>query len=576
MKFSQNKVWRIIALSSIVLFLGMSLFTDELRIIDNSSNEIGFCVNVPTENPEEKRVKAIQQQITKIYDKLLQSTVRIEVRNSAASAVMVSEDGYILTAAHVIEAVGGSYANIRLHDGSTYRAKCLGMDKKGDYGLMKIEPKGKLVFSEMGTASTLAKDEACLMLGHPASKEEERPAIGRIGFYKGINENDYLKTTCIMMPGDSGGPLFNLEGQVVGICSYINRGIEENYYPSVDNIKKNWDKLIKGENLNPDSHMGFGSSTKEAVSKNKPFVLKGGKSTLNKILSAKSFKVKKAVVSIQSLDNDETKSTLGTIISKDGYVIAKSSQVNSSEITVTLYDDTQQTAKIISRDKTNDIVLLKTKASKKLTPLNLELASQVKVGELLGVVTDGDDINLSGVLGLASRKIEGSSRSFLGVQFAQQEGAVVDYVLEESAAEKYGIQAQDEIIKFNASKVSKRQDLLEALSKTKPNQEVKITVLRNNQEKQVAVVLGKRSSRSHHHHPADYVEVNDRNDDFPYAFTHDMPLQKNQCGSPVINLKGEVIGINIARKNRTSSLAIPLDYLNNVVKRLLEDADNNS
>jgi serine protease Do len=576
MTFLSRRILALIIFISVSFLLYVGFSKNSFNSAQVQNQDIGYCINVADETPEEKRVKDIQQQISKIYDKLLQTTVRVEVRNSAASAVLVSTDGYILTAAHVIKAVGDEYANVRLHDGSTYRARCLGANENKDYGLMKIEPKGKLIFSKMGNASRLVKDEACIMFGHPASKEESRPAIGRIGFYKGKNENDFLKTSCIMMPGDSGGPLFNLEGELMGVCSYINKGVEDNFYPSVDNVKKDWDKLIKGEKLQPKKGIDYGTSIQEAPSEEKRYVLKGGKNTLIKVLTNKSHKIKEAVVSIRSSEGAANQLTLGTIIDDNGYVVSKSSEITNDQIDVVLYNGQNVSAKIIGRDKENDIAILKITASKNLKGIRLESPSNIKKGKLLAAVTGSSSINWSGILGLESRKIITNDKGFLGIQLAEQESAVVDYVLQDGAAYKYGIEAQDKIIKFNDSPVSNRQSLRRTLSKTEPDQKVQITVLRDNQEKQISVVLGKKSSHRHRHHPADYTKINKRSDNFPCAFTHDMPLEVSQCGSPVINLEGEVIGINIARQNRTSTLAIPLNHMNKVVKQILKDAESNS
>ena len=537
----------------------------------------GYCVDVAYKPTEDKKVAQIQQQISKIYDKLLQSTVRVSVGNSGASAVLISEDGYILTAAHVIDAIGDVEGEVRLHDGSVYNAKCLGKDVAKDYGLMKIEPTKKLVFSKMGTASNLAKDEACLMFGHPASSEDDRPAIARIGFYKGINDNDYLKTTCVMMPGDSGGPLFDLNGYVVGICSYINRGLDQNYYPSVDNVKKNWEKLIKGEVFN-NTKMTYGNTITEAPDKGKPYVLEGGKKTLVNVLSEQKDNYAKALVRIKSILNDKNNSSQGTIISKKGYIVAKSSEIGNTNIYCTLYDDSQVKAKIIGRDKANDLVVLKINTSKKLQPINLNKSSKVETGQLLGTVVDNGAIVFPGILGLETREITSKDKGFLGIYFAQQPNVVIENVLENGAAQKAGLQSGDQIISFNTITINKRQDLLKALHKTKPEQEVNITYIRNDIESEVEVILGKRTSNNQHrhrHHPADYTKTNDVKDGFPQAFTHDMPLEKEQSGTPVFNLKGEIIGINIARRNRTSSLAIPTEHIVAIVKKILSGTESN-
>ena len=525
---------------------------------------------------EEKRVEQIQQRILEIYDKLVKSTVRVELGEAAGSAVLISEDGYILTAAHVVDAVGGKKAKVRLYDGTVYTAVCMGKENTSDYGLMKIEPTKKLIFAELGVASNLAKDEACLMFGHPASFEKERPAIGRIGFYKGITESDYLKTSCIMMPGDSGGPMFDLNGKVIGICSYISRGINQNYYASVDNVKKNWDKLVSGE-LFDNSKPAYGNSVIGATEKEKPFVLKGGKDTFVKVLSKKSSKTHEAIVAIESLVEGDSLKTQGTIFNKKGYIVAKSSQIGNSQIYCTLSNGNKLQAYLVGRDKVNDLVVLKVKTKEKLSSINLDLNKEVQTGQLLGTVSSQGDIAWSGILGLGARKIKAKETGFLGIEFEkEQDSVIIGNVIEGAAANRAGLLAGDKIIQFNLTSIGVRQDLLKALSKTEPDQEVTITVLRDSIEEDIDVVLDKRERKQQRaHYTADEVRTSKVKDGFPKAFTHDMPLQPNECGTPVINLQGEIIGINIARRNRTCSLAIPLEHIEKVVKTILEKAEIN-
>jgi serine protease Do len=560
--------------ASMVLILVFVLSaTKLLKSSQKGKSNIGYCTVTDTGFYSDKQcVEKIQERISKIYDKLLNSVVRVNMGSYSASAVIISKDGYILTAAHVIDAVGGKEAEIRLHNGSTYMAKCLGKNKSADYGLMKIESKEKLVFSEMGTASDLAKDETCLMFGHPASIEKERPAIARIGFYKGINDKGYLKTSCIMMPGDSGGPLFNLNGQVVGICSNIRVALDENYYPSVDNVKRNWSKLIKGEFLSAEE-INYNTGINEAPEKEAPFVLKGGKETLAKVLSEKQFQNHKSVVAIESQINGMSSNTKGTVIDSEGYIVAKSSQIGDKGLYVMLLDKSKVKAKIIGRDKENDLAVLKVKT--KLKPISLKIVKGDATGQILATVTDSAYIKYSGILGLESRKIIGREIGFLGIEYAIKGELYIKRTLTGGPAQKAGLLAGDEIVAFNDKAILKRSDFRKALSKTKPNQEVNITVLRNRQKKNIDVVLGSRASNGHKHHPADYTEVSKVKSGFPYAFTHDMPLELNECGTPVINLSGEVIGINIARKNRASSLAIPLMQIQSIVKKILEASESN-
>ncbi len=511
-----------------------------------------------------QRVEQLQETVLTIYDELLGLTVRVEVGSSGASAVVVSEDGYLLTAAHVIDAVGGEDVEVRLHDGSVYTAQCLGKSELGDYGLMKIEPKRKLAYAKLGTASDLVKDDACLMFGHPSTSEKDRPAIGRIGFYKGKTFDGYLKTTCIMMPGDSGGPLFNLKGELIGVCSYINENYEMNFYPSIDNVKKNWDKLIAGEIFEV-GESRFNFFTTDAPEKQGPYVLKGGKRALLEKLKFKSAAYESAVVSLESKVDDRRNKTYGTIYDDKGYIIAKSSEVGEVDVSCTLDNGETYAVQIIGRDVPNDLAILQIKPKRKLNFIDLKNNAPLEVGQFVTTVIPNENNVLVGILGLGTRNITTKDTGFLGIGFAQNNELAVADIEPNGPAARYGLQNGDIIISYEGNNIQKRSDFVKFLPDTRPNQKVIIGVLRNGEKKNVEVILGKRGETSNH---ARVIATNKIRDGFPNAFTHDIPIKPNQCGTPVVNLNGDVIGINIARRNRTCTLAIPLEKVNEVVRKI--------
>ncbi|MFS4455669.1 trypsin-like peptidase domain-containing protein [Maribacter sp. 2304DJ31-5] len=572
MKSSIIKKAIVFSLGIFTVLLYANTDTHERNGVAVKSSNPGNCIRVPNQPPnEENQAKQIQNRILELYDKLLEPTVRVQVGSMWASAVVVSEDGYILTAGHVIDAVEGKETNVTLSDDTVYKAICLGKDVDADYGLMKIETTKKLAFAEMGNADGLAKDETCLMFGHPETSEKGHPAIGRIGFYKGINKGDYLKTSCLMMPGDSGGPLFDLNGKLIGICSYIDSGLGENYYASIKNVKKNWNKLIEGKTFN-NAQEYYDDSIMEAPIKNKPYVLKGGKKTLVKLLANHKNKIYRSIVTIESRVNEETVSTQGTIFNDVGYIVAKSSQIGDANVYCTLSNAQKIDAKVIGRNEDNDLVVLKIESPEKLQAINLGDQKEIKPGQLLGTISNNDNIIWAGMLGLGSRKISSKETGYLGIQFKESNNVIVESIVKNGPAEKAKLKAGDKIIAFNNTKIPTIEDLIEKLSKTRPNETVKITILRKEKEKKLDVVMGRRNpnvNSEYSEHPADQVKVSKIRDGFTKAFTHDMPLKLNHCGTPVFNLKGEVYGINIARKGRTCSLAIPSKQIEEIINTIL-------
>ena len=142
-----------------------------------------------------------------------------EVPRGVGSGFIVSEDGYILTNTHVID--GANSIFVTLTDGKEHKAKIIGSDARTDVALIKIEASG-LKALPIGDSKTLRKGQWVLAIGSPFGLESTVTA----GIVSAINRDtgDYLpfiQTDVAVNPGNSGGPLLNLAGEVVGINSQI-------------------------------------------------------------------------------------------------------------------------------------------------------------------------------------------------------------------------------------------------------------------------------------------------------------------------------------------------------------------
>jgi serine protease Do len=140
---------------------------------------------------------------------------------SLGSGFIISNDGYILTNAHVVE--GAEEITVKFTDKRDFKAKVIGLDKRTDIGLIKIEAAG-LPVVRMGDPARLKVGEWVLAIGSPFGFENTVTA--GIVSAKGRSlpqENfvPFIQTDVAINPGNSGGPLFNMRGEVVGINSQI-------------------------------------------------------------------------------------------------------------------------------------------------------------------------------------------------------------------------------------------------------------------------------------------------------------------------------------------------------------------
>ncbi|MEO9571361.1 MAG: trypsin-like peptidase domain-containing protein [Polaribacter sp.] len=515
------------------------------------------------------KIHELETQIQKVYKKVLASTVTI---NNNATGVLVSSDGYILTAAHVVLGVRAEQSSITMSNGATYKAMHLGVDEKGDYALMKIVEKGTWEYLELGSSSDLGQDETCLMFGHSSGYQSDRPALIRVGFYKGTKALGYLKTSCIMMPGDSGGPLVDLNGKVIGVCSHIDRPMEDNFYAPIDPVKENWTKLINGERFNKraprESQFPKDNKTITPSTIKKPFSLEGGKTSVIKSIAKSAKNIHKSVVKITSIIDSAEVKTYGTIIDSQGYIVAKASELSKESLSCEQYNGIISPATIIGIDASNDLAVLQIK-SKNLVAIKVSKNADASVGKLIGSASFKEDIKYSGIISAPVRQIlqETPSHGFLGASVTFSNKIFVLY--DNGAAKLAGLKRRDIIIKFDDTKIESSEDRVSFLETTQVNQKVKVTVLRDEEEKEFQVTLLKENEkRIRNRHIAYDIDTSERKGNFSEVFTHDMPVDASETGTPVVDIDGNVIGINIAKENRTSSFAIPIDVVLVTVKKL--------
>ena len=139
------------------------------------------------------------------------------------SGFIVTPDGYIMTNAHVVE--GAAQVTVKLTDRREYSAKVIGVDKRADVAVIKIDVKG-LPTVRIGDPSKLRPGEWVVAIGSPFGFDNSvtagivsakaRSLPGEEGNYV-----PFIQTDVAVNPGNSGGPLFNLDGEVVGINSQI-------------------------------------------------------------------------------------------------------------------------------------------------------------------------------------------------------------------------------------------------------------------------------------------------------------------------------------------------------------------
>jgi serine protease Do len=190
-------------------------------------------------------LKAIQAKVKQVVDRVLPCTVAVRAGGGQGSGVIISADGYVLTAAHV-SGPADHNVTVILPDGRKFKGKSLGANRGIDCGLVKITDEGKWPHAEMGHSGEVKRGQWCVALGHPGGYKTGRPPVVRVGRVL-KPRHKYLQTECTLVGGDSGGPLFDLDGKVIGIHSRIGNSIAANIHVPVDAFRDSWDRLVSGE-----------------------------------------------------------------------------------------------------------------------------------------------------------------------------------------------------------------------------------------------------------------------------------------------------------------------------------------
>ena len=137
------------------------------------------------------------------------------------SGFILREDGIVLTNAHVVD--GADEVTVKLIDKREFKAKVLGQDKMSDVAVLKIDAKG-LPTLKIGNSANTRVGEWVLAIGSPFGFENSATAGIVSAVSRSLPDDNFvpfIQTDVAVNPGNSGGPLFNMAGEVIGINSQI-------------------------------------------------------------------------------------------------------------------------------------------------------------------------------------------------------------------------------------------------------------------------------------------------------------------------------------------------------------------
>jgi serine protease Do len=663
-----------------------------------------FTAGVQADVPDALRQR--QRDLNEALQKVSGAVVGVSDGMGVGSGVVINREGIVLTASHVVDSGrirGGRRRRepverevmITFPDGNSYRGVVLGKNADADAAVLKITdapptPNG-FPHAPMGRTTETEVGEWCFAVGHPGGFRRDRAAPVRVGRVLSVGSRTIV-SDCAILLGDSGGPLFNLKGEVIGIHSMITSVIIENRHVAIDCYHDDWNRLLAGDRWgrlrSSESDLvesGFfgvklrwrdfvpevvrvlpqSPAEKAAIQPGDVLLKVGGEpiadrldlgTTLDLLTSntgvevqfrrngqessvtlvtgeepvaddedpsdeddalAESEKERQREVMQQLSENrrigrfekrtpDELKLfrpiveghrnsivairdgglllCLGTVMSSDGYILTKASEMDGA-ITpeVIVPDGRRLQAREIASDHAFDLMLLKVNVND-LQPARFRTKA-AEAGELALLQDQRGNPLIPTVVSVVAQAMEGSNRAFLGVvPESTDQGVRIREVLRGGAAERNGIRASDVILSVNGREVSSREDLIGSISQYKPGDKVAIRYRRDNAIQSMDIVLTIRFTNENPLLPL-YDPLQSEGQlqfaslhagGFPKALQIDADVYPSKVGGPLLDLEGSAIGIVIARADRYPTYAIPADSVLTVFDQLRTEGANRS
>jgi len=274
---------------------------------------------------------------------------------------------------------------------------------------------------------------------------------------------------------------------------------------------------------------------------------------------------------------------LGVIVASDGFVLTKYSDL-TDKISVKTREGKVHEAKLVGFQQQHDLAMLKIDADG-LLPVVWTDSKAAPAGHLIaspGMATEPVAVGVVSVptrtlpagKGFAAPPAPNPNSGFLGISLEDglPSGARVSDVQAKSAAEKAGIKVNDLIVAVAGKGVEDASALIQVIQGYKAGETVDLKVKRGSEELALKATLGKRPANQSNRGDMQNnmgSELSKRRTGFPTILQTDQVIKPNDCGGPLVDLSGQVIGINIARAGRVESYAIPSEVIQPLLRDLM-------
>jgi S1-C subfamily serine protease len=347
----------------------------------------------------------LEQKLQQLYDQLAPSVVRIfnPKRQGGFSGVIVSASGEVLTCAHhglaprtkvTVELAGGRKLQATVLGSVEPQAGAASSYYAADVGLVRLDERGAWPAAKLGRSADLKPGDLCVALGYPNVHKSGQVPLLRLGRSLAPHAVGMLRTTCRIHPGDSGGPLFDLDGRVLAVhtaMESLKTGV--NWHSPVESFTLVRERLATGQKVTP---------AKDVSAKWEPRTDPGGAWEPDNELRKTLGSAQDSTVEVHA---EGKIIALGVIVAQDGYVLTKRTVLTGPagprRLMCRLSDGKELAARVVAESRPHDMALLQI-ATHGLPAVRWGGSADLRVGAL--VATVGPEPMKYGVVGALSAR----------------------------------------------------------------------------------------------------------------------------------------------------------------------------
>jgi serine protease Do len=490
-------------------------------------------------------------------------TVRIVSGTARSSGVIVSAAGHVLTSAHGLQA-DRDRVTVVTANGDTWQASVLGRSANADVALLQIDPvKDPHEFPFIALAAQVpatADDLIMIAAGYPGREPTGLPPVMRTGILRHVSAT-LLRSDCLLTAGDSGGPLIDSAGSLIAIHRQIGAGAQHNLHVPVSVIRKELPRL-------------------DAIIKTVPFASNTSLQQTSRpsLTAVQQRDAQRRTVQIeQRMQGRKQNTGCGLLLDQHHVATKLSSLQPGEEILCRLHHGPEMSGRIVIADVAADlaILLLDTPVPQTDDFKNLSLPQpmpKTKVYDWAFAITDDLPNSMIGIVTRVAHS-ESAIAGRLGAELLRSEdrGVTVKHVDPNSTTAQAGVQPGDLITAINERTVQTLDDVSQAMSSLQPGDWITFTTQRRSISARLTARL--QNDPAERFERAEFLdglsgELSPRRTGYASVLQTDLPISPVDCGRPLLNQQGEIIGMIIARRSRESTLALPLQTILDALDRL--------